>query len=52
MAAIVGAVLGGVRIDRHAADRIENLAVGGRGVIVGMGVIVLMMMLGSHESDP
>ena len=34
MAVVVGAVLGGMRIDRHAADRVENAAFGGRGVIV------------------
>ena len=34
VAAILGVVLGGVRIDRHTADRVENAALGRLGVIV------------------
>ncbi len=36
-AVVLGAVLGGVRIDRHAADGIKRLAVGGVGRVAGFG---------------
>ena len=45
VAAIVGAVLGGMRIDRHAADRIEDAAFGRRVVMVMMLGVMLMAVL-------
>ena len=39
MAVVRGLVLGGMRIDRHAADRIEHAALSGSRVVV-LAVIV------------
>ena len=38
VAVIIGAMLGGMRVDRHAADRIDDAAAPGRVVMVVVGL--------------
>ena len=46
LAAVLGLVLGGLGIDRHAADGIEHAACS-RGVI---GMVVMVVLGGAHDS--
>jgi hypothetical protein len=42
VALVLVAVLRAMRIDRHAAHRVEHASRGGRGMLVGVGVVVVM----------
>ena len=49
LAAVLGLMLGGRGIDRHAADGVEDAGHGGVMRIVGVMVVVVMMVGGAHD---